>query len=221
MKKTPVIVVALMFGFVVPISGYRGYRAASARTLAAQREADERAAAVQHRLEIERRAAAEMEALRLTTTRNEADAAEAAARFAQLRTDAVAAESTRKAAEEEIVRLTAERERLRLEMEAAQEEARLQAEAREREAAQAEKARNEALQKLKALEQAKQDPVDRETARLAALKHQQELEAAQSRTQRDRSIYPTDYGRREHYYMPVNLFNTNFVRPFVKPISVR
>ncbi len=219
MKKTPVIVTIVILGLIAAGFAYRSYKADAERTLAAQRDADDRAAAEQRRLETERRAAAEAEAARLATLKAQQEAEAAEKNLAQLRADEAAATAARQAAEAEVSRLTAERERLRLEKEAAQGEARKLAEARERAAADAEQARLDAVEKLSALEREKRETADREAARLASLKHQQELEAAQPRPRHFWSIYPNDYKRKEHYYLEMDLLNTNFVRPFTKPMA--
>jgi hypothetical protein len=219
MKKTPVIVTVVILVLIGAGLAYRSYKADAERTLATQREADERAATEQRRIEIERRAAADAESGRLAALQAQQEAAATEKNLAQLRADEAAATVARQAAEADLTRLTAERERLRLEKEAAQGEARRLAEIRERAAADAEQARLDALEKLAAVEREKRDTADRESARLASLKHQQELEAAQPHPRHFWSIYPSDYKRREHYYLEMDLLNTNFVRPFTKPMS--
>ena len=202
-----IIIVALLIG-VAAFFGYRSYKADQEKALTEQRLADERAAAEQKRLEAERHAAAATEARRLADLKAQQDLETAQKNLAELRREQEAAEAARKAAEADAARLTAERDRLTREREAAQGEAKRIAEQREREAAEAERARLDALQKLQEAEQQKRELADREAARLAALQRQQELAAQQKREYLSRAIYPNDYKRREHYYMQIDLYNS-------------
>src|SRR5882724_7697379 len=148
MKKTPIIVGAVVLILVAAIFGYRAYRDGADRDLLAQREADERTAGEQHKLDADRRVAAEVEARRLAEAKAQQEASEAD----KLRSDEAAAEVARKVAVEELARTAADRDRLRVQKEAAEADSRRLAEARERDATEAEKARNDALAKLAAIE---------------------------------------------------------------------
>ncbi len=64
------------------------------------------------------------------------------------------------------------------------------------------------MQKLSDLDRQKRDIADREAARLAALKHQQELEAQMNlREPLGHAVYPNDYKRRDHYYLGIDMIN--------------
>ena len=54
---------------------------------------------------------------------------------------------------------------------------------------------------------------DREAARLAALKRQQEIESVARRAWTNRLTYPSDYKPREHYYMRIDLQNIGATPP--------
>jgi len=212
MNKSIFIIITSVLGLAVAVTGYHAYRSNQDKILSAERSAAERADADARRLEAEHKAAAETEARRLAELKARQDAADAEKRLADLRAQQAESEKQRIAAEAALAQMTAERERLEKEKEAAQGEARVQAELREKEAAEAEARRQTALKQLQQAEDEKRAMVDREAARLAALKKQQELEAnLKLRSVYERSIYPSDYKRREHYYMNIDLLNAGLV----------
>jgi fused signal recognition particle receptor len=98
---------------------------------------------------------------------------------------------------------------------------RAEAERREKAAAEAEVARLAALEELSRIEREKKATADREAARLAALKRQQELEAAEALQKKvpiiNRTIMPTDYKRREHEYLNVEMENAANAKPPTPP----
>lgn len=171
--------IATLLGLVLAAGlffGYRAYKVSADRELAQQRAAAQLALIKEHEAELARRTAAILEAKRMA----EARAREEVARQERLREEQAAAEAALASAEADLARLQAESARLLAEKNAtAADAARLAAE-RARASAAADAARLAALQKLHELDE-KRAEIDRETARLAALLHQQEVEAEAQR----------------------------------------
>ena len=165
--------------------GYHTYKVSADRELAERRAAAQRALIKQHEEELARRTAAIQEARRMA----EARAKEELALQERLREEQAAADAALAAAQADLARLAAESERLLAAKNAASADAtRLAAERAK--AAAVEAARLAAQQKLRELEEHRAQ-ADRDTARLAALLRQQELEAEAQRLalERERRDY--------------------------------
>ena len=171
--------IATLLGLVIAAGlffGYRAYKVAADRELAQQRAAAQLALIKEHEAELARRTAAILEAKRMA----EARAREEIARQERLREEQAAAEAALASAEADLARLQAESARLQAEKNATAADASRLAAERARASAAADAARLAALQKLHELDE-KRAEIDRETARLAALLHQQEVEAEAQR----------------------------------------
>ena len=213
MKRTTLIILALLL--LLGVGGYFGFQAykrnstsGNAQSLAAAEQAD----ADRRKAEA---AAAEAEAARLASEKARKDAEAVAAAELERRRAAEIAEAARLASErEQAAAAAADQERAAKAAAELQANARRASELRAQETAAAEQARLAALAKLAAAEQEKQEAAAREAARLAALKAQQEREAALAAIKPDlidRSVLPPDYKRREHYYMQVELQNSDAI----------
>lgn len=207
MKNNLIILGALLALLLGVWLGYRGYLRHKVESEQAALALSRDIAGRERLAALRRRAATEAEAHRLAELQARREIEEAANRLAQLQAGQLAAETDRLAAEQEAARMSAELERLRIEKEAAQGEARQLAEIRAQEAAAANAARLAALDKLRTQEREKIDQVEREAARLVALRRQAELEALAYRraAPADRIIYPADYKPREHHNLRATL----------------
>lgn len=201
MNKRITLILVLTVLLIVGLGyrSYRGYKAQADLELVQAREA----ADGEQMAERERRAATELEALRLVALQANHAAVEAAHQRELLLAEQLTVEVARIATEKAAARLAQEQERLGLARAIAQAEARRLATVRDAEAVAANDARLAALAKLRTLEEATQQraAADRGAARLAARQRQQEIEALaayQRSTPSGRIIYPTDYKRREH-----------------------
>jgi hypothetical protein len=209
MKKGPVIAIIVVLALIASFFGYRSWKDSMDRDLAERRERDVDAG----KTEAEQRAAAEAEAARLAQEKTRLDADENARKLAELRTAQAALDAERKKAEEAEREAAAEKVRLEQAKAAADQEAsRLSAE-RAKAEADADAARQAAMEKLAELDRQKQEIADREAARLAALKHQQELESLVNlREILGHAVYPNDYKRRDHYYLGIEMINNEIER---------
>lgn len=185
MKNAAIIVLALV-ALAVTVTSYRAYRNR------AERELESRRAMIAERdEEARRRAVAEQEAQRLAALQAEQEAADAARQIAELRAQEEAAAARRAAADAEVLRLQAELERLRRESEEVIAETQRLAASRPNELAAVAAAREEALERLKTLEQEKSDLADRQAVHAAALQLQLAKEKeAQERVARYQASRP-------------------------------
>ncbi|MDB6126814.1 MAG: hypothetical protein JWM35_710 [Verrucomicrobia bacterium] len=184
-RKIIITVVAIVVAMGL-FFGYRSYKASADRELARQRAEAQMALIREHEADLARRNAALVEARRMAEER----AKDELARQEEMRKEQEAAQAALEAAQADLARLNAERDRMAAEKDAASADAARMAAERDRASAAAEAARVAALQKIHDLE-ARRIAADRETARRAALLHQQELEAEAQRLalERERNAY--------------------------------
>lgn len=207
MKKSITLVLIAVLALASIYFGYQSYRAGVDRDMAARAIAAEQAAALERDADVRRKGKAEAEAHRLAALKAEQDAEAATVELARLRAAQANAEAARLAAETAAREAAATRERLTREKEQAVGEARRLAELREKEASDAQRVRDEALRKLADVERLSRERADREAARMASLKQQQELELEAERSLLTRGILPADYKRRQHYYQMIEMQN--------------
>jgi hypothetical protein len=211
------IVIALAVGGGV--YGYRNHKQTTQREMQERRAAFDKAEAARRAEDARKNEEAQAEARRLAEAKSAAESDASTKELERLRVEQADAEARRVAAEEEANQAIKARERLALEKQKADAEARVELERRVKAAGETEAARLAALQEISRLEQEKKAAADREAARLAALQRQQELEAseAQKIPVISRSILPSDYKRREHYYLDVEMQNAENAKPPTRP----
>lgn len=211
------IIIALAVGG--GIIGYRNYQQNNESERAARRAVFEKSEKDRIAREEQKKAETEAEAHRLAEAKAAADAEASAKELERLRAERADADARRLQAEQDAQQTVAERERLALEKHKADAEARVELQRRVKAAADAEAARLAALGEITRVEKEKKDADAREAARLAALQRQQELEVAESHKVPviTRTIYPTDYKRREHYYLDVEMENAENAKPPTRP----
>jgi len=211
------IVVALAVGG--GIIGYRNYDQNKESERAARRAVFEKSERERIAREEQKKAEAEAEARRLAEARAADDAESGAKELERLRAVEAEAEARRLQAEQEVREAAEARDRLALEKQKADAEARAELQRRVKAAADAETARLAALNEIARADREKKEAATREAARLAALQRQQELEAAELKKIPliNRAIYPTDYKRREHYYLDVEMQNAENAKPPTRP----
>lgn len=215
-----VIVIALAAGSGV--YGYRNYQQNKEREQAARRDSFEKFEKERLARETQKKAEADAEARRLAEAKTAADAKAAAEEQERLRIAQVEAETRRLQAEKEAFDAAETLKKVALEKQKLAAEARIELERREKAAAEAEAARVNALNEIARVEREKKAAADREAARLAALKRQQELETTEVAKAPviTRAIYPTDYKRRDHYYLEVEMKNSENAKPPTRPKPV-
>jgi len=218
-RGTIITLIVIALALVGGTFGYRKYQQNKEREQADRRAVFEKYEQERLAREAQKKAEAATEAQRLADAKAAADAEANAKELERLRAEQAEAEARRLVAEQEAQQATAARERLALEKQRADATAHVELERREKAAAEAEAARLAALNEIARVEKQKKDAADREAARLAALKRQQELEAAEANKIPviTRAIYPTDYKRREHYYLDVEMQNAENAKPPTRP----
>ena len=193
------IVIALAAGGGV--YGYRNHKQNTERELQERRAAFDKAEAARHAEEARKNEESLAEARRLALAKAAAESEASAKELEHLRTEQIEAEARRLAAQEEAQNAIKAREKLALEKQ------------------KSDAARLAALQEISRLEHEKKAAADREAARLAALQRQQELEVAEAKKipAIPRLIYPSDYKRRQHYYLDVEMQNAENAKPPTRP----
>lgn len=206
MKKT-ILAASLILLLLLGLIGYRIYKERLEDENASRLTTVDDSATKRQQADL---AAAEAEAARLATEKARKDAEAAAAELERRRAEQAAAEAARLRAETDLAAANASRAIAAKEAEALEADARRAAEQRAKDAAAADASRREALAKLARADREKEEATDREAARLAALKAQEEREAELATKPVPlvlRSIMPSDYKRRQHYYLQVDLWN--------------
>lgn len=214
MKRGVLIGIIILLLALAGFFAYRFHADQVTRDQEAARAADAAQNAERTRLDAQRRAEADTEAKRLAELKAKQEAEESTHRANTARLEREAADAARLAAEQKAARLAADREARRLAAEQAELDAQRLATLREQDARDAEAKRLAAIKALEDAENDRRATVDREQARLEALRRQQELDAlaaAAARHQIDRMVFPEDYKRRRHYYLNVELINAGLL----------
>jgi len=218
-RRTVIALIIIALAVGGGIIGYRNYQQDKESEQAARRAVFEKSEKERIAREEQKKADAEAEARRLAEAKASADAEASAKELERQRAEQAAADALRLQDEQSAKQVAAERERLALEKQKADAEARVELQRRVKASADAEAARLAALNEIARAEKEKKDAEVREAARLAALKRQQELEASEASKVPviTRTIYPTDYKRREHYYLDVEMQNAENAKPPTRP----
>jgi hypothetical protein len=213
MDRTVWIIIAVVALGVAGFFGYRAYHNSS------QREAElQNAAELQKQLEESRVAAKESarkadqeaEARRLAELKQKQEAEAEARRLAQAQSERDANEAARKRAEDEKAKAEQEIERMRGDRARLEAEARRLEDLRAKESAEAQAKLAAAQKALEETERKKNAEIERQAALIASYNRQptpveksaKETAAASERSS-IRYIYPIDYKRANHTYLPV------------------
>jgi hypothetical protein len=211
MERTIWIVIAA--GALVA-AGFFGYRAYDV----SRGQADEKAQQDQMKRDLDaanlaaseaaKKAAQETEARRLAEAKANEEAEAEARRLAQAQNEREAQEAARKRAEEEAAKAAAEIERIRGEKAALAAEAQRLTEARAREAADAQAKLAAAQRALEESELRKNAEIERQAALIASYnrapnKVEKPTPEETQRQSSTRVIFPSDYKRANHYYLPL------------------
>lgn len=202
-----VIALAAAAFFGVRYFQLSGNTEAEERNAAMQRELDAMRASEQ---EAVRKIAQETEARRLAEMKAKEEAENEARRLAQAESERVAQEQARKRAEDEARKAAAELEQIRGERARLSSEAQRLAELRARESADARAKLAAAQRALEESERKKNAEIERQAAVIASYSRspnptEPPTEEEKKATQRvgNRIIFPADYKRANHYYLPL------------------
>jgi len=211
MERTVWIVISVLAVAVAGFFGYRAYQLSAAakdptHDAAMQRElADART----KEKEATRKAEQETEARRLAELKAKEEAETEARRFAQAENGRQAQELARKRAEDESAKAATELDRIRGERAQLAAEAQRLAELRARETADAQAKLAAAQRALEESERKKNAEIERQAAVIASYSRTpspvEKLSAEQEAARRNvtRIIFPSDYKRANHYYLPL------------------
>lgn len=210
MDRTVWIIISVVAIAIAGFLGFRVYRSGQFRSEQSARAVDlekELESTRQSAKEAARKADLAAEARRLAELKQQQENEAESRRLAQTQAEREAYEMARKRADDDAARSAKELERIRAENAQLSAEARRLAALREREAADAQAKLDAAQRALADSEQKKNAEIERQAALIASYNHAPEAGATtDEETRRQlgaRIIYPSDYKRSSHYYLPL------------------